>query len=510
LLASILPFLLLCDCDITIPSLALVECAGLFSWTDTDFDTFEDPVETETPKSPHTVAPPTYRVEESKGSGTSGARSTSSDSTPPLSPDHPLTHTTPVLVPSLRRTARMAVRVPLAMFPSLFVSIAEIAVTPDLVFRKRFRSSYDSSPSPAFPVRKRYRGTSELILDTDIEGDKLGEDEDEEVEESLDSDSESEDVEDEGPTAEDKDPAAGDEGLAAGDKGLNVGVESLGLGGDEAVPKGQQRTASVVKTVVSQSSGFVLESERPERVSTLRQPTLTTYIDPEDAPSIVLLPISSPMISLIVPSSVATPATAKTEGFLTELGAQVEIQEGLIRDYTIRLGELSIALFDRYGRDIGKLFTRPVLAFKAWAGRVDTQMENMSREEYDDHRLVHDMLLQQAALQQELQEMRGRVTALEQERDRRERSNRKEIDHEWPRRVLERVVDTGFELKAYTDVDHTGCQDTRRSTLGSAQFLGEKLVSWSSKKQKCTTISTTEDEYVSSSACCAQILWMQS
>ncbi|GKE29715.1 hypothetical protein Tco_1445099, partial [Tanacetum coccineum] len=103
-------------------------------------------------------------------------------------------------------------------------------------------------------------------------------------------------------------------------------------------------------------SGSAPESERPERVSTSRQPTLTTWTDPEDdivyidvpaypppappaqtpplpecsfgslpvspAPSIVPLPISSPMIPLTVPSPVATPATTKTEGFLTELGAQ--------------------------------------------------------------------------------------------------------------------------------------------------------------------------------------------
>nr|GEV86865.1 reverse transcriptase, RNA-dependent DNA polymerase, Gag-polypeptide of LTR copia-type [Tanacetum cinerariifolium] len=55
---------------------------------------------------------------------------------------------------------------------------------------------------------------------------------------------------------------------------------------------------------------------------------------------------------------------------------------------------------------------------------------------------------------------------------------------------------TTMALTAYTDADHTGCQDTQRSTSGSAQFLGEKLVSWSSKKQKSTTISTTEAEYI--------------
>ncbi|GJR94538.1 hypothetical protein Tco_0266712 [Tanacetum coccineum] len=30
-------------------------------------------------------------------------------------------------------------------------------------------------------------------------------------------------------------------------------------------------------------------------------------------------------------------------------------------------------------------------------------------------------------------------------------------------------------LTAYADADHAGCQDTRRSTSGSAQFLGDKL-----------------------------------
>ncbi|GJT55369.1 hypothetical protein Tco_0990423 [Tanacetum coccineum] len=61
-----------------------------------------------------------------------------------------------------------------------------------------------------------------------------------------------------------------------------------------------------------------------------------------------------------------------------------------------------------------------------------------------------------------------------------------------------------------TDADHAGCQVTRRSTSGSAQFLGHKLVSWSSKKQKSTAISTTEAEYIAMSGCCAQILCMRS
>ncbi|GKC77692.1 copia protein [Tanacetum coccineum] len=62
----------------------------------------------------------------------------------------------------------------------------------------------------------------------------------------------------------------------------------------------------------------------------------------------------------------------------------------------------------------------------------------------------------------------------------------------------------------YRDADHAGCQDTRRSTSGSMQFLGDRLVSWSSKRQKSVAISSTEAEYIAMSRCCAQILWMRS
>ncbi|GKA60733.1 retrovirus-related pol polyprotein from transposon TNT 1-94 [Tanacetum coccineum] len=65
-------------------------------------------------------------------------------------------------------------------------------------------------------------------------------------------------------------------------------------------------------------------------------------------------------------------------------------------------------------------------------------------------------------------------------------------------------------LTAYADADHAGCQDTKRSTFGSAQFLSDKLINWSSKKQKITAISSTEAEYIALSGCCAQILWMRS
>nr|GEX05367.1 copia protein [Tanacetum cinerariifolium] len=69
--------------------------------------------------------------------------------------------------------------------------------------------------------------------------------------------------------------------------------------------------------------------------------------------------------------------------------------------------------------------------------------------------------------------------------------------------------DYGFELTGFSDADYAGCKDTFKSTSGGAQFLGEKLVSWSSKKQDCMALSTAKAEYVSLSACCAQVLWMR-
>ncbi|GJV85498.1 hypothetical protein Tco_1525396 [Tanacetum coccineum] len=67
-----------------------------------------------------------------------------------------------------------------------------------------------------------------------------------------------------------------------------------------------------------------------------------------------------------------------------------------------------------------------------------------------------------------------------------------------------------FELTAFLDADHAGCIDTRKITSGGIQFLGDKLVSWMSKKQDCTAMSSTEAEYVALSASYAQLHeWMR-
>nr|GEU88110.1 retrovirus-related Pol polyprotein from transposon TNT 1-94 [Tanacetum cinerariifolium] len=70
--------------------------------------------------------------------------------------------------------------------------------------------------------------------------------------------------------------------------------------------------------------------------------------------------------------------------------------------------------------------------------------------------------------------------------------------------------DSGIALTAFANADHTVCQDTRRSTSGSMQLLGDRLVSWSSKRHKSTAISSTEAKHIALSGCCAQVLWMRS
>nr|GEX34666.1 hypothetical protein [Tanacetum cinerariifolium] len=354
-----------------------------------------------------TLAPPTCHVEESEGSGMSGARSTSSDSITPLSPNHPLTYTTLALVPILCGTARMAMRVPLAMSPGLFAGIAEVAAMSDSAFRKS--------------------------------------EEDEEVEDILDSDSESEDAEDEGPTTEDEDPVAGDEGLVVGVEGPES--DGFGLEEEEAVLEGQQRAASVVETTVSaplglrygvlrrrelalegdhvysmfevgQGSGSVPEPERSEK--TPPSPEWTSSLLPiSPSPSVVPSPISSPMIPLTVPSLIALPMATSTatipvnEDQFIKVGAQLELYRSILQDHTQHLDAMPPILFAKIDRDVRELYTtsgavrdeifsqryrfrslkheqertamtfgalwRPVRALEAWAGRVDTRMTDMSR-----------------------------------------------------------------------------------------------------------------------------------
>ncbi|GKF11894.1 hypothetical protein Tco_0049820, partial [Tanacetum coccineum] len=166
-----------------------------------------------------------------------------SDSTTPLSPDHPLTHVSPT--PTLicasfhHRKVRMIVRTQPAMSPGRSARVAEAMALSDSAFRKRYRSSYEmSSPSPPLPIWKRYRGKSELILDTDSEGDELG---DEDT---------NKDGKDESLETDDERERSDDEGNGLEGEGLSLEEE------EEAVPKGQQQAASAADTAMGEPLGL--------------------------------------------------------------------------------------------------------------------------------------------------------------------------------------------------------------------------------------------------------------
>ncbi|KAK6115609.1 hypothetical protein DH2020_007878 [Rehmannia glutinosa] len=69
--------------------------------------------------------------------------------------------------------------------------------------------------------------------------------------------------------------------------------------------------------------------------------------------------------------------------------------------------------------------------------------------------------------------------------------------------------DGGFKLVGYSDSDYAGCRVDMKSTSSTCQILGNRLVSWFSKKQNSIATSTTEAEYIAAGSCCAQVLWMR-
>ncbi|GKE15562.1 hypothetical protein Tco_1423139, partial [Tanacetum coccineum] len=317
--------------------------------------------------------------------------SASSDSTTPLSPDHPLTHVSPTPTPTREEATTLS--------PSSF--------------GKRYRSSYEtSSSSPTLSGRKRYSERESQGLDDEVHG-------------------------------------LGDEDYGLGNESQGLEGEGLGLE-EEAAPEGQQQAVLVVDTAVSeplglgygvarhralesieeiapstyevgQSSGSMPEQEGVERISAFRQPTLVTWVDPEDdrvytdissyaPPAAPVQTPPSPEWSLALPVSPSSPVVP----------SPIALPVATPTTTISRLDALPPTLIANIDKDVREMYTRPVLALEAWVGRVDTRLADMSWDRYDNHRLIHDMLVQQAAMQHELQEMGGRVTALKQERDRRE------------------------------------------------------------------------------------------
>jgi hypothetical protein len=64
-------------------------------------------------------------------------------------------------------------------------------------------------------------------------------------------------------------------------------------------------------------------------------------------------------------------------------------------------------------------------------------------------------------------------------------------------------------LTAYSDADWAGCPDSRRSTSGFCVYLGDNLVSWSSKRQATVSCSSAEAEYRVVAHVVAECCWLR-
>ncbi|GKE09922.1 hypothetical protein Tco_1413473 [Tanacetum coccineum] len=112
--------------------------------------------------------------------------------------------------------------------------------------------------------------------------------------------------------------------------------------------------------------------------------------------------------------------------------APLELHESILHDHTQRLDERPPSLFEGYDQDLRKLYTRS----RVVRDEIFSQCYRLRNLEQEQERatvtfgalwrpvlaleLIHDLLVQHTTMQRELQEIRDRVAALEQERSRRE------------------------------------------------------------------------------------------
>ncbi|GKB38749.1 hypothetical protein Tco_0883691, partial [Tanacetum coccineum] len=371
--------------------------------TDTESGPVEDLRETEahTPATVDTESEPeeapseTGRFEASEPSDTkitSSYSSNSSDSTAPLSLEHPLTQTSPTPTPTrdsfYRRTVRMAVRTQPTLSLGMSARIAKASALSPSSFRKRYRSSYEtSSSSPsALHSRKSYRGTSELVEDTEDESSDLST-------ERVGSGDEGHGSEDEGPSLEEEEEAA-PEGHQQAVPAEDIVVDEplrLGYGAlrrrELVIGEGEMPNTFEV----GQSSRSVPEHEGAEMISAFRQPTLVTWVDPEDGrvytdiPTYVppVAPVQTPS-SLAVPTPVASPVTTPAatitvdEDEFLEVGAQLELYGSILYDHTQCLDALPPALF----RILKREQERATVTFSAiWRPRENHDLRMQIAEE---------------------------------------------------------------------------------------------------------------------------------
>ncbi|GKB78357.1 hypothetical protein Tco_0945252 [Tanacetum coccineum] len=119
--------------------------------------------------------------------------------------------------------------------------------------------------------------------------------------------------------------------------------------------------------------------------------------DPEDGRVYTDIPTYVPLVAPVQtpPSPEWSSATiAVDEDEFLEVGAQLKLYGSILHDHTQRLDALPPTLFKGYDRDLRELYTRSVLALKAWVGQTDTQRAALWHAICDTQRENHDLKMQ--------------------------------------------------------------------------------------------------------------------
>ncbi|GKD30945.1 hypothetical protein Tco_1241723, partial [Tanacetum coccineum] len=240
--------------------------------------------------------------EEFEASKPSDTRTTTShslaslDSTAPLSPYHPLTHVSPTRALFHRRTARMTVRAQPSMSPGLSARVIEAMALLDSAFRKR------------------YRGTSQLIEET--EGG------------SLEPNSERDGLEDGSSNSEEAAPEDQQQAVLVVDTAMD---EPLGLGCGAARRRALKSAKEIAPSTYEDGTAYLDIEIYPRSCTSVQTPASPEW-------SSGSLPVSPS--SLVAPSPIASPVTTPTatisvdkDQFL-EVGAQLELYGSILQDHT--------------------------------------------------------------------------------------------------------------------------------------------------------------------------------